>query len=147
SVGLQVTAGGGIVALRSLDSAIDTEGTQKRVSAELVARELRITLGQLPGELGEASGALKVFGQTEMARQLIPDLTPKLQQLGLSLETATKATNANFDGPPPPPPPPPTTSTAPPPSTPHPPRPTSSPQPPSPRRSLPPKSPPTTFAR
>ena len=97
SVGLQVTAGGGIVALRSLDSAIDTEGAQKRVSADLIARELRITLGQLPGELGEGSGALKVFGQTEMARQLIPELTPKLQQLGLSLEVAPKSSNANFD--------------------------------------------------
>jgi len=97
-VGLQVTAGGGIVAIRSLDSAIETEGAQKRLSADLIARELRITLGQLPGELGETGVVLKVFGQTEMARQLVAELAPKLQPLGLSLEIAQKVSAATFEG-------------------------------------------------
>jgi hypothetical protein len=97
SVGLQVTAGGGIVALRSLDNAIETDGAQKHLSADLVARELRITLGQLPGDPGEG-GILKVFGQTEMARQLVSELSPRLYPLGLTLEIAQKASDANFEG-------------------------------------------------
>jgi len=98
SIGLQVTAGGGIVALRSLDGAIEMEGAQRRLSAELVARELRITQGQLPGELGTAGSVLRIFGQTEMAKQLAADLTSRLPALGLTLEMAQRASNANFDG-------------------------------------------------
>ena len=51
-IDLQVTGGGGIVALRSLDGAIETQGAQKSISSDLVAREIRITLGQLPGTPG-----------------------------------------------------------------------------------------------
>ena len=71
AVDLQVTGGGGIVALRSLDGAIETEGAQKSISADLVAREIRITLGQLPGGLAETPGKLKIFGQGELAKQLV----------------------------------------------------------------------------
>jgi hypothetical protein len=99
AVDLQVTAGGGIVALRSLDGAIETQGAQKAISAELVARELRITLGQLPGGLAEVTGKLKIVGQGEMGRQLIHDLGPRLAALGLKMEVVEKATTAPFDGP------------------------------------------------
>jgi hypothetical protein len=102
SIGLQVTSAGGIVAIRSLDTTVETDGVQRRLSADLIARELRITLGQLPGELGETGGVLKVFGQTEMARQLVAELSPRLQPLGLSLETPRQASNASFEGPVPP---------------------------------------------
>ncbi|MGP8200195.1 MAG: hypothetical protein ACLQU4_11915 [Limisphaerales bacterium] len=102
AVDLQVTAGGGIVALRSLDGAIDTQGAQKTVSADLVAREIRITLGQLPGGLAEAPGKLKIAGQGEMAKQLVQDLSPRLAALGLKLELMDKSTAAPFDLPLPP---------------------------------------------
>src|SRR5208282_1697116 len=39
SIDLQVSGGGGIVAVRSLDEATDAQGGQKRISAELTARE------------------------------------------------------------------------------------------------------------
>ncbi len=97
TIGLQVTAGGGIVALRSLDGAIESEGPSRRVSTDLILRELRITLGQLPADLGEG-GVLRVFGQTETARQLIADLGSRVAVLGLTLETAAKASRASFDG-------------------------------------------------
>lgn len=98
SIGLQVTAGGGIVALRSLDGAIEMEGPVKRISTDLILRELRITLGQLPGELGEAGGVLRIFGQTEIARQLVADLGSRVGSIGLTLETAARATKASIDG-------------------------------------------------
>ena len=72
---LQVTGGGGIIALRSLDAAGEIEGTHRRVSADLVARELRITLGQLPGGFSEGPGPIKVFGEGDMARQFITDIS------------------------------------------------------------------------
>ncbi len=102
AVDLQVTGGGGIVALRSLDGAIETEGAQKSISADLVAREIRITLGQLPGGLAETSGKLKIFGQGELARQLVHDLSPRLAALGLKMEVMEKSTAAHFDNPLPP---------------------------------------------
>jgi hypothetical protein len=102
AVDLQITGGGGIVALRSLDAAIETEGAQKSISADLVAREIRITLGQLPGGLAETSGKLKIFGQGELARQLVRDLAPRLAVLGLKPEVMEKPTAAPFDQPLPP---------------------------------------------
>jgi hypothetical protein len=102
AVDLQVTGGGGIAALRSLDGAIETEGAQKRISADLVAREIRITLGQLPGGLADTSGKLKIFGQGEPARQLVHDLSPRLAALGLKMEVMEKSTAARFDTPLPP---------------------------------------------
>jgi hypothetical protein len=99
TVDLQITAGGGIVALRSLDGAIETQGAQKSISADLVAREIRITLGQLPGGLAEASGKIKIFGHSELARQLVNDLSPRIAPLGLKIEALERSSAANFDNP------------------------------------------------
>jgi hypothetical protein len=99
TVDLQVTGGGGIVALRSLDGVIETQGAQKSISADLVAREIRITLGQLPAGLAESSGTIKIFGQGELARQLIKDLPSSMDHLGLKMEVMEKASTAHFDKP------------------------------------------------
>ena len=48
NVALQVTAGGGVVALRSLEGTVDDEAGRRTLHADVVARETRITLGQLP---------------------------------------------------------------------------------------------------
>jgi hypothetical protein len=102
SVELGVAAGGGIAALRSLDGAIETTGSQKHVDAELVAREIRITLGQLPAALAEGMRGVKVFARGELARQFINDLSPRLQNMGLRLESMDRASAAAFVAPPPP---------------------------------------------
>ncbi len=102
SIDLQVSGGGGIVALRSLDGAIETQGGQKRISAELTARELRITLGQLPGGLAEGAGKIRIFGQGEMCRQFVSEISPRLEAMGLAVETVDRAPGASFDPPPPP---------------------------------------------
>jgi hypothetical protein len=94
---LQVTGGGGIIALRSLDAAVETEGAHRKVSADLVARELRITLGQLPGGFSEGPGPIKVFGEGDMARQFITDIAPRLSVLGLRVEPMDRPANVTFE--------------------------------------------------
>jgi len=97
AIDLQVSGGGGIVALRSLDGAIETQGALKRISSELVAREIRITLGQLPGALAEGPGKIRIVGQGEMTRQFVREISPRLAAMGLSVEVSEKASNASFD--------------------------------------------------
>ena len=97
SVELEVASGGGIAALRSLDGAIEAEGPQKRIDADLVAREIRITLGQLPGDLAEGVRTVKVFARGEMSRQFANDLSPRIQAMGLKLEPMDRASTAQFD--------------------------------------------------
>jgi hypothetical protein len=102
TVDLQVTGGGGIVALRSLNDAIETQGAQKSISADFVAREIRITLGELPGGLAGTPGKLKVYGQGELVKQLVNDLSPRVSALGLKIEVLEKSSAASFDSPLPP---------------------------------------------
>ncbi len=102
SIDLQVTAGGGIVALRSLDGAIETEGSQKRIDAELVAREIRITLGQLPGTFGAEVQRVKVFARGDLARQFMNDISSRAESLGVKFELMERASAAEFDRPIPP---------------------------------------------
>ena len=97
SIDLQVSGGGGIVAVRSLDEATDAQGGQKRISAELTARELRITLGQLPGGLADGPGKVRVFGQGEMCRQFVHDLSPRLEAMGLTVEAVEQAPGGPFE--------------------------------------------------
>jgi hypothetical protein len=98
-VDLQVSGGGGIVSLRSLDSAVENVGAQRKISSELVAREIRITLGQLPGGLAEGTGKIKIFGQGEMTRQFVTEISPRLAAMGLRTEAVEHVSTANFDKP------------------------------------------------
>jgi hypothetical protein len=97
SVELEVASGGGIAALRSLDGAVETEGVQKKIDAELVAREIRITIGQLPTDLGEAVRSVRVFARGDLARQFLGDIGPRVQAMGLRLEPMDRASAAQFD--------------------------------------------------
>jgi hypothetical protein len=97
SIDLQVSGGGGIVALRSLDGAIEVQGAMKRISSELVAREIRITLGQLPSPLGEGPGKIRIVGQGEATRQFVREISPRLAVMQLTVEASEKSCEANFD--------------------------------------------------
>src|SRR2546427_11303579 len=88
SVDLQVTCGGGILALRALEGAIETEGVQKRLYADLLAREIRITLGQLPAEFRETVRKVRVFGRGEFVQRFVNDVTPRVEPMGLRVELA-----------------------------------------------------------
>jgi len=97
AIDLQVSGGGGIVALRSLDGAIEAQGALKHISSELIAREIRITLGQLPGTLSQGTGKIRIVGHGEMTRQFVHEISPRLTAMGLTVEASEKASNANFD--------------------------------------------------
>ncbi|MDB6021588.1 MAG: hypothetical protein JWQ04_1445 [Pedosphaera sp.] len=98
-IDLQVTAGGGIAALRSLDGAVEVEGSQKRIDADLVARELRITLGQLPPVFAGQIRTAKIFGRGELARQFVTDIARRTETMGLKVDLMERATDAEFNQP------------------------------------------------
>ncbi len=89
SVDLLLASSGGVVALRTLEGAFDTEGTEKHIQSELVARELRITLGQLPADIRDSVQQLNVFGAGRFAQQLAEEIRPRAQALGLKVEQVT----------------------------------------------------------
>lgn len=98
-IDLQVSVSGGIVALRSLDGAIESESAQRRIDADLVARELRITLGQLPPEFAGQVRSAKIYGRGELARQFVTDIARRTETMGLRVELMERATDAQFNQP------------------------------------------------
>lgn len=98
SVDLQLSLGGGIATLRSLDGSNETDGVQKRPYADLVAREIRITLGQLPGELRGALRKVTIFGRGEFAQRFADDITLRAEALGLKVELVKTYAADEFAG-------------------------------------------------
>jgi hypothetical protein len=96
-IDLLVTAGGGIAVLRSLDAAMENEGAQKRIDADLVARELRITLGQLPTALAAKTKTLRLFGRGEAARRFAGEIASRAEAMGLKVEVMDRVSAAKFD--------------------------------------------------
>ncbi len=89
-VGLQVTAGGGIAALRALEGALESEGAQRKLRSDVVAREARITLAQLPAGVREAVRRVRIFGPPELARQLADEIELRLEAMDLEVELVTR---------------------------------------------------------
>ena len=87
NVGLQITAGGGVAALRALEGAIETEGVHRTLHADVVTREARVTLGQLPGELRAQVKLIRVFGPRELAQPLADEMELRFEPMGLKVET------------------------------------------------------------
>ncbi len=75
-----------MVALRALEGAVADEGGRRVLHADVVARETRITLGQLPAELRDAVKRIRIFGPRELARQLADELELKFEPMGLQVE-------------------------------------------------------------
>ena len=95
-VALQVTTGGGVAALRALEGAIEAEGGQRLLHADLVSREARITLGQLPAELRETVRRVRVFGPRDLAQQLVDEMELRLDAAGLKVEAVTRYSANDF---------------------------------------------------
>ena len=85
-VSLQITCGGGVAALRALEGAIENEAGRRELHADLVAREARITLGQLPAELRDAVKRIRIFGPRELAQQLADEMELRFEPMGLNVE-------------------------------------------------------------
>jgi hypothetical protein len=88
TVSLQITCGGGVAALRALEGAIENDGARRALHPDLVAREARITLGQLPGELRDAVKRIRIFGPRELAQQLADEMELRFEPMGLQVELA-----------------------------------------------------------
>ncbi len=86
SVSLQVSSGGGVAVLRTLEEAFELEGGQHQLQADPVAREVRITLGQLPPDLRERVRRLRIFGRDDNVEELTEQLGPRLAPLGIQVE-------------------------------------------------------------
>jgi len=86
NVGLQLTSGGGIVALRALEGTVEIAGGRRVLHADAVVREGRITLGQLPAELRDKVRKVRIFGPRDLAQQLADELELRLEQMGLNIE-------------------------------------------------------------
>jgi hypothetical protein len=85
-IGLQITCGGGVAALRALEGAIESEAGRRTLHADHVARESRITLGQLPPELREKVKSVRIFGPRDLAQQLADEMELRFEPMGLSVE-------------------------------------------------------------
>ncbi|MFZ0826442.1 MAG: hypothetical protein WAO02_03370 [Verrucomicrobiia bacterium] len=85
-VGLQITSGGGVAALRTLEGAVENEGSRRAIHADPVAREARITLVQLPAQLRESVRRIRIFGPRELAQPLADEMELKFEPMGLSVE-------------------------------------------------------------
>lgn len=85
-VALGVGSDGGFAALRCLTGVLDRSRATPVARADLVARELRVSLGQLaPGLRGTLQG-LRILGPGEVADQLARDLQPRAAALGLPIQ-------------------------------------------------------------
>lgn len=88
-VGLQITCGGGVAALRALEGAVENDANQRNLQVDLVARETRITLGQLPAALRESVKHIRIFGPRDLAQRLADEMTLRFEPLGFSIEVVT----------------------------------------------------------
>ncbi|HNQ89209.1 MAG TPA: hypothetical protein PKM73_11385 [Verrucomicrobiota bacterium] len=85
SVGLLLEFGQGIAALRLVEGAGAGEGGTPSSAAEQSLRDVRITLGQLPGELRSRVKRVRVYGRGEAAQELVEGLEARAEALGLAV--------------------------------------------------------------
>ena len=88
-VGLQITCNGGVAALRGLEGTVEAEGSRRVLQAGVIAREARITLGQLPVELRSAVRHIRIFGPHELARQLADEMELAFEAMSLDVEVVS----------------------------------------------------------
>jgi hypothetical protein len=86
---LLISAGNGIVALRTLDNVFEAESSERRVLADVIFRELRITLAQLPDDLRSQLKELRVAGSGPVADHLARELASRARGLGLAVSRLT----------------------------------------------------------
>src|SRR5262249_23423751 len=95
-VGLQITSGGGVAALRMLEGGLETEGSKRLLHADLIARETRITLGQLPAELRDTVRQIRIFGPRDLAQQLADEMELRFDAAGLKVEVVAHYSEDEF---------------------------------------------------
>ena len=97
SLGLQISCGGGVAMLRSVDGAFEQAGAEHELQPDHIARELRITLGQLPADIRDALRTVRVFGSGEVATELTEELAARQELLGVRVEQVRSHAPGAFD--------------------------------------------------
>jgi hypothetical protein len=85
-VGLQVSGGNGVAALRALEGAMETESGDRVLHGDLIAREARITMGQLPADLTDTVKLIRIFGPRASVQKLADEIRPRLESGGVRVE-------------------------------------------------------------
>jgi hypothetical protein len=88
-IGLQLTCGGGVVALRGLEAALENESGHPTLNTGLIAREVRITLGQLSDPVRQALRQIRIFGPRDLAHQLSDELQLRFESLDVPIEVVS----------------------------------------------------------
>lgn len=83
---LAVFAAGGITALRPLNDARQSEAGDGPWDFDLIAKQIRITLGCLPAAVQDAIDTLHVFGPQEQISELTAGLPAGMTPLGLAVQ-------------------------------------------------------------
>ncbi len=86
SVELQIQAGGGIVALRTLEEFSENDRTADGFDAESIARQIKITLGQLPQDIRTLIRTARLFGEERFTKPLLDGLRHPIERMGLKAE-------------------------------------------------------------
>jgi hypothetical protein len=95
-VGLQLSCGGGIAALRTLEGALEGESGHRKLHTEVIGREVRITLAQLPAEARKTIRLVRIFGPRDLAQQLADEIELRLESMQLELEIVSSYQAAEF---------------------------------------------------
>ena len=85
-----------MVALRGLEGAIENEAGRRTLQPDVVTREARVTLGQLPGELREKIKRIRIFGPKELAQQLADEMELRFEPMGLKTEVVRLTRRMNL---------------------------------------------------
>ena len=86
SVGMQVSCGGGLVVLRTVEGGFERDDNESQLQVGQVAREMRITLGQLPEDVRESVRRVRVFGRGDAADALAEQLHDRLAAASVWVE-------------------------------------------------------------
>ena len=95
-VSLQITAHGGLAALRTIEGALEAQGGKRTLHADIVGRESRITLGQLPTELREHIKRIRIFGPRDLSQQLADEMELRFEPSGLRVDVANEYAPGDF---------------------------------------------------
>ena len=96
-IDLQITAGGGVAAFRTVEGCIESEGASKAIQFDRLLREIRITLGQLPTGVGDAIRSVCIYGPRELAERLAADCRTRLESLKLEVAVVSNYRPGEFD--------------------------------------------------
>ncbi len=96
NVSVQITGGGGVISLRTLEGAVQDDGGRRTLNIAMITRELRITLGQLPEEVRATLRTARVFGARDLAQQLSDEIQLRFEAMDLSADAVTRYSAGEF---------------------------------------------------